>query len=270
MFPPDIEYSHDTASDDHRVGPLAYASCGGPFDLIGDIHGCLLETEDLLTLLGYQLDLDAGFRHPAGRQAIFLGDLVDRGPNSPGVVSLVAAMVAGGTGLDVMGNHDDKIMRYLGGARVNLSPSAQLTLDQYAALGEPSSSTEMSIAYHLFSLVPHHLVLDGGRLVVAHAGLPGAFHGKTNHTARSLALYGQRMKDEYGAVIPYSDYRWENDYSGDAIVVQGHVPVDAIQPINRVWKIDTGCVFGGRLSALRYPEMMTVEVPARHCYSDPY
>ena len=80
----------------------------GPFDVIGDVHGCRAELEQLLTELGYTLERDAAgqpanARHPEGRRAVFVGDLVDRGPDTPGVLRLVMGMVAAGTALCVAG-----------------------------------------------------------------------------------------------------------------------------------------------------------------------
>src|SRR5690606_8373786 len=85
----------------------------GPFDIIGDVHGCRAELELLLERLGYDIvrndegqAVDAA--HPDGRTVIFVGDLVDRGPDTPGVLRLAMGMVEAGHALSVMGNHEDK------------------------------------------------------------------------------------------------------------------------------------------------------------------
>ncbi len=91
----------------------------GPFDIIGDVHGCSAELRTLLTRLGWQLEYDSdagtavGAAHPAGRQAVFVGDLVDRGPDTPGVLRLVMGMVKAGSALCVSGNHEAKLVRAL-------------------------------------------------------------------------------------------------------------------------------------------------------------
>ncbi len=90
----------------------------GPFDVIGDIHGCSSELEALLAKLGYE-----DGRHPEGRTAVFVGDLVDRGPDSPGVLRRVMDMVASGDALCVPGNHENKLGRWLNGRRCS-SPTA--------------------------------------------------------------------------------------------------------------------------------------------------
>ena len=92
----------------------------GPFDIIGDIHGCAAELDALLGELGYTID-SAKVSPPPGRQAVFLGDLVDRGPDSPGVLRRVMAMVADGAALCVPGNHDIKLLRKLNGKNPQLS-----------------------------------------------------------------------------------------------------------------------------------------------------
>src|SRR5262252_802418 len=129
----------------------------GPFDVIGDVHGCRHELEALLGSLGYALERDAdgrpvGAAHPEGRRAVFLGDLVDRGPDSPGVLRLVMGMVAAGTALCVPGNHESKLLRKLRGANVKVAHGLQETLDQLAA--EPPSFVE-AVTSFVDGLVSH-------------------------------------------------------------------------------------------------------------------
>ncbi|MCB1302183.1 MAG: AAA family ATPase, partial [Tetrasphaera sp.] len=97
----------------------------GPFDLIGDVHGCARELHTLLRQLGWDLQEEdgrvVGARHPQGRTAVFVGDLVDRGPDTPGVLRLVMGMVEAGTALCVTGNHEAKLVRALRGAKVTVA-----------------------------------------------------------------------------------------------------------------------------------------------------
>src|ERR1700674_4793002 len=106
----------------------------GPFDVIGDVHGCLHELTDLLEKLGYEMSEPVEGRyqvtHPEGRRVIFVGDLVDRGPDTPGVLRLVMAMVESGVALTVVGNHDQKLVRALRGKRVSLSHGLERSLEQ--------------------------------------------------------------------------------------------------------------------------------------------
>ncbi|WP_030166741.1 polynucleotide kinase-phosphatase, partial [Spirillospora albida] len=241
----------------------------GPFDVIGDVHGCRAELEDLLASLGYEIDRDAegraaGARHPGGRTAVFVGDLVDRGPDSPGVLRLVMGMVAAGDALCVSGNHEAKLVRALRGRKVRLAHGLAESLEQLAA--EPEDFRAAAIAF-MDGLVAHY-VLDGGRLVVAHAGLKEAYHGRASGRVRSFALYGDTTgeTDEYGLPVRYP---WARDYRGAAMVVYGHTPVVEAEWVNNTICLDTGAVFGGKLTALRYPEKELISVPARRVWYEP-
>jgi protein phosphatase len=230
----------------------------GPFDVIGDVHGCLDELRALLDCLGYPPE--AGAAHPAGRRALLLGDLVDRGPDTPGVLRLTMAMVTAGTALCVAGNHDDKLVRAIRGEPVTMSRGRLRSLEQLDAepdLREPAAA--------FLAGLPDHLVLDGGCLVVAHAGLVEELHGQTSERARSFALYGARTA-ELDADGHRKRLDWAADYRGNAAVVYGHIVVREPRWVNNTIDVDTGCVFGGRLTALRYPERELVSVPAARVY----
>jgi protein phosphatase len=237
----------------------------GPFDLIGDIHGCSAELAELLAALGYEILSDPpAARHPEGRKAIFLGDLVDRGPDSPGVLRLAMGMVAAGSALCVPGNHDIKLMRKLRGRDVTVAHGLAETLAQLEA-EPPEFRTE--VAEFIDRLVSHY-VLDEGRLVAAHAGMKQAYQGRGSARVRDFALYGETTgeTDEFGLPVRAN---WAADYRGRAAVVYGHTPVPEPEWLNNTINIDTGCVFGGRLTALRYPERTLVSVPARRVYAEP-
>ncbi len=240
----------------------------GPFDVIGDIHGCRGELELLLTELGYQIARDGQGRatgaHRDGRRAVFLGDLVDRGPDTPGVLRLVMGMVAAGDAYCVPGNHEHKLLRALRGRNVRVSHGLAESLAQLAA--EPAEFRTAAERF-LDGLVSHY-VLDGGQLVVAHAGLTERHQGRASGRIREFCLYGQTTgeTDEYGLPVRYP---WAQDYRGRAMVLYGHTPVPTPEWVNNTLCLDTGCVFGGRLSALRYPERELVSVPAAEVYYQP-
>jgi len=237
----------------------------GPFDIIGDIHGCRPELEALLGALGYaRRPADGVYAHPAGRKLIFLGDLVDRGPDSPGVLRIVMGMVAAGTALCVPGNHDVKLLRKLRGRDVQVSHGLAETLAQLDAEPEPFRA---EVAAFIDGLISHYL-LDGGRLVVAHAGMKQELQGRSSGRVREFALYGETTgeTDEFGLPVRHN---WAAEYRGPATVVYGHTPVPSPEWLNRTINIDTGCVFGGRLTALRYPERELVAVPALRAYAEP-
>jgi protein phosphatase len=274
----------------------------GPFDIIGDVHGCHAELLVLLEKLGYEYrHTETGYyvEHPAGRKPVFVGDLCDRGPDTPGVYRLVMNILQRGAGYCVLGNHDDKLLRWLKCEReIADSTARNLSVENG---GDPSSEQEkapldskapravnkVKLTYGLEQSVaqlatetqefrdqllefipelPSHLVLDGGRLVVAHAGLTADMHGRISGKVRSFALYGDTTgeSDEFGLPVRLN---WAANYRGRATVVYGHTPTLTLEWVNRCICIDTGCVFGGALTALRYPEQELVSVPAAREYA---
>ena len=240
-------------------------SMRGPFDIIGDVHGCYPELVKLLGGLGYQVAEDGSTaRHPDGRTAVFVGDLVDRGPDTPAVLRLVMGMTADGSGLSVAGNHEAKLVRALRGRDVATSHGLAESLAQLRAA--PGGFATQAAAF--MDRLLGHVVLDDGKLVVAHAGLPEAMHGRASAAVRSFALYGDTTgeTDEYGLPVRYP---WAEDYRGQAMVVYGHTPVPEATWVNNTICVDTGCVFGGKLTALRYPERELVSVPAERVYYEP-
>ena len=241
----------------------------GPFDIVGDVHGCLPELRTLLGDLGWQLVTDdagrpVAARHPEGRTAVFVGDLVDRGPDTPGVLRLVMGMVADGTALCVAGNHEAKLARALKGAKVQTTHGLAESLAQIDAEGDDFRGAALRFMDGLIS----HYVLDDGRLVVAHAGLKEAYHGRSSGRVRSFALYGDTTgeTDEYGLPVRLP---WAREYRGAATVVYGHTPTLAPEWVNNTLCLDTGAVFGGSLTALRYPTREIVSVPAARQYYEP-
>jgi polynucleotide kinase-phosphatase len=235
----------------------------GPFDIVGDVHGCCDELEQLLAELGYER-ADGAYAHPEGRRAVFVGDLVDRGPRIVDSVRLVKAMVDAGSALCVPGNHDMKLVRKLRGRDVQITHGLDRTLAELEPLSEDERN---EIRGFLDGLVSHY-VFDGGNLVVAHAGMKEEMQGRGSGKVRDFALYGETTgeTDEFGLPVRWN---WAAEYRGQAVVVYGHTPVPEPEWLNRTINIDTGCVFGGRLTALRYPEKELVSVAAAATYSEP-
>jgi polynucleotide kinase-phosphatase len=254
--PSGVEVTYEKLYNDRR-------ELTGPFDIVGDVHGCHAELVELLTRLGWWVS-DDGATHPQGRTAVFVGDLVDRGPDSPGVLRLVMGMVAAGTALCVAGNHEEKLLRKLRGRNVRVSHGLAETLAQ---LDAAPPDLVAGVEPFLSSLISHY-VLDGGRLVVAHAGCKEAYQGRASGRVRAFCLYGDTTgeTDEYGLPVRYP---WAQDYRGAAVVVYGHTPVLRAEWVNNTICLDTGCVFGGVLTALRYPEREIVSVPAAREYYAP-
>ena len=252
----------------------------GPFDIIGDLHGCCDELEALLALLGYvpvqgtvpisvsaemglspspaaQVDLlwgNRSFRHPAGRKAVFLGDLVDRGPRILDTLRLARNMVVDGAALCVPGNHDVKLMRKLRGKDVQVRHGLAESVAEIDALPDAIRECFAKEAADFLDGLVSHYVLDGGRLVVAHAGMKEEMQGRGSGKVREFALYGETTgeTDEFGLPVRCN---WAAEYRGRATIVYGHTPVPEPEWLNRTTNIDTGCVFGGRSRcAARWPE----------------
>lgn len=235
----------------------------GPFDIIGDVHGCHAELVELLDRLGYDVGASP-IAHPAGRRAVFVGDLVDRGPGVAEVLDVVMSMVNAGSALCIAGNHENKLGRALAGRKVQMTHGLAESLAQ---LEQRAHSFRETVAQFINGLISHY-VLDGGRLVVAHAGLPERYHGRASARVRDIALYGDTdgESDEYGVPVRYP---WADDYRGSAAVVYGHTPVPAAEWVNNTICVDTGAVFGGELTALRWPERELVSVPAATVHYEP-
>jgi protein phosphatase len=231
---------------------------------VGDVHGCLDELLALMATLGYRVERQAenfSVTPPKGRTLAFVGDLVDRGPACPGVLRLVMNMARAGQALCVAGNRDVELLKAMKGSAVKMTHGMARSLKQLEV--EPTG-TRAEIQRFLHGLASHY-VLDEGKLVIAHAGLTETLQGRATPEARAVALRGQATgrRDAYGLPIRLN---WAAEYRGQALVVYGHSPVAEPAWLNNTVNLDTGCVYGGHLSALRYPERETVSVPARAIY----
>lgn len=235
----------------------------GPFDIIGDIHGCCDELEMLLGKLGY-VRTDNVYSHPDGRKAAFLGDFCDRGERSADVLRIVMDMVKSGSAIAVPGNHDVKLLKYLNGKKVNPTHGLDKTIAELEAKGEAFRNEVRDFIDGLIS----HYVLDDGKLVIAHAGIKQQYIGRGSARVREFCLYGERTGefDEYGLPVRLD---WAADYRGRAAVVFGHIAGLDVKPVNGTYCIDTGCVFGGKLTAMRWPEKEFVSVDALRQYYEP-
>ncbi len=244
----------------------------GPFDIIGDIHGCFDELEKLLKDLGYKKNeiIDSSGQHeynivhPEGRKVIFLGDIVDRGPKIKEVLNLVMSMVKSNAAFCVPGNHDIRLLQKLNGKNVQLTHGLDKSVEQ---LEKESTEHIRRVKDFIYGLVSHY-VLDAGKLVVAHAGMREEMQGRGSGKVRDFALYGETTgeTDEFGLPVRCN---WAAEYRGKATVVYGHTPVPEPEWLNHTVNIDTGCVFGGCLTALRYPEKELVSVSALETYCVP-
>jgi hypothetical protein len=239
------------------------------YDIIGDVHGCAVELIELLIKLGYGVRLSGNglsrackIEIPAGRRAIFVGDLVDRGPNTPDVLRMVMHIVEQDKGYAVIGNHDAKFGRWLNGKNVKLAHGLERTAEQFAS----ESETFKAKVFEFVAGLPPYLWLDQGRLVIAHAGIKEDMLGNVSGEIRRFCLYGETSgaQDEFGLPVRYN---WAAEYSGETSIVYGHTPVTEAAWQNNTLCVDTGCCFGGHLTALRWPEREIVSVQAAEIYT---
>jgi protein phosphatase len=247
--------------------PLALRKARGPFDIVGDVHGCLDELLALMEVMGYRVERvgkEFTVTPPEGRTLAFVGDLVDRGPAAPGVLRLAMGMARAGTALCIAGNRDSELVRVLRGGAAQVTRGMARTLDQLSAEPESFRAAVLDFLHEL----PSHLVLDEGRLVIAHAGLKEALQGRSSAVARAFALHGDLTGEKDGAGLPIRRV-WAAEYRGKALVVHGHTPVSEPMWLNNTINVDTGCAYGGHLTALRYPERVTLSVPAQAIYYPP-
>lgn len=238
----------------------------GPLDLIGDIHGCFDELELLLKKLDYNIIKTDKYSvsHPADRKVVFVGDLVDRGPKTPEVLRLVMDMCEEGSAFCVTGNHDDKLKRKLVGRAVTVNHGLAESLEQL----ERETPEFVARVTRFLDKLTGHYVFDGGNLAVSHAGLKEHYIGRGSPRIREFCMYGETTgeTDEFGLPLRYN---WAKDYRGNTMLVYGHTPVPEPEWLNKTINIDTGCVFGGKLTALRYPEKELVSVDAAMVYCEP-
>lgn len=234
----------------------------GPFDIIGDIHGCFQELFGLLLNLSYKIEEEDNhyyISHADNRKLIFLGDLVDRGPQSTDVLKFVMDICSLGKGYCVIGNHDDKLMRYLRGNSVHITNGLELTIQQ---MEKESPLFRERVLDFLTHLNPYFM-LNEESLIVSHAGLKEEYFRMNGSSVRHFCLYGQPLRDKAGNLIRED---WAKEYNGKPLIVFGHTPVEEPLFCNNTWNIDTGCVFGGKLTALRYPEMIICSQKAAKSY----
>lgn len=246
-------------------------------DVIGDVHGCHEELQELLAQLGYSGANDA-WSHSEGRFAVFVGDLVDRGPDSLGVLETAQAMVESGCALVVRGNHDDKLRRWARGNNVKVSHGLESTVAEFAALETEAMVRRKAQVMAFLNATPLWALADaapggdpvvhGARLAVAHAAwLPSLLSGAKGKV-RSWCLYGPNTGNTVDGLPQRLD--WKPDYPTDGpFCVVGHTAFHGpVVERHNTMCIDTGCVFGGALTALRWPEREVVQVPALRTYYD--
>ena len=235
------------------------------FDIIGDIHGCYDELILLLKKLGYSIETDVPV-HPNNRHLAFVGDAMDRGPNSLETLRLVFKIQDTGTLIYSPGNHCNKFYRYAKGNQVQEMHGLETTVAELNTLSAEERDRFLKQYILFYEALPLYHTLDEGNLIIAHAGILEDMIGKGHsEKVRVFVLYG----DITGKKLP--DGRperrdWAKKYKGAPFIVYGHTPVKEARFVNNTVNIDTGCVFGEKLTAFRYPEMEIVSVPSSQPY----
>lgn len=229
------------------------------FDVIGDIHGCYEEFHKLTKKLGYNWN-DGYPVHPNGRKLTFLGDLTDRGPNSIAVIEIVSKLISNDQAYYTPGNHCDKLYRYFLGRKVQETHGLETTVAELKALEKKEYVAIRFKFIKLYENAPLYLTLDSQKLIIAHAGIRSDFIGKNDKRVKTFVLYGDITGEKHPDGSPVRR-DWAKKYNNEeAYIVYGHTPVSEPREINNTMNIDTGCVFGGKLTAFRYPEKETVSV----------
>ncbi len=251
-----------------RIGAYLPENDRGPFDIIGDVHGCHVELIALLERLGYR-PRGVGWYHPQGRRAVFVGDISDRGPASVPVWSVVMTMAEQGNALMVAGNHDNKLMRWLMGRPVRIGRGLQGTISEIESLAEPEQQFFRERLLNFLRLIPGYLLLDSGRLVVTHAGIRDEMIGRWDRHIASFCLYGDVAGYDHEGLPIRRNWPLERPpVETRPLIVYGHVVVEHPTPTNDTLAIDTGCCFGGALTAYRYPEDELVSISATRVYAE--
>ncbi|WP_258833194.1 bis(5'-nucleosyl)-tetraphosphatase PrpE [Peribacillus frigoritolerans] len=234
-------------------------------DIIGDIHGCFAEFRQLTEKMGYTWETGVPV-HPTGRILGFVGDLTDRGPNSLQVIEVVHELVINqNIARYAPGNHCNKLYRYFSGNKVQISHGLETTVAEYESLNSREQKKIRKKFMDLYERSPFYQILDEGRLIIAHAGIRSDYIGQYSSKVKTFVLYGDINGSKHPDGSPVRK-DWAKSYKGESWIVYGHTPVPEARQVNHTYNIDTGCVFGGKLTAVRYPEMDLQEVPSTMPY----
>jgi protein phosphatase len=229
-------------------------------DIIGDIHGCFAEFKELTLEMNY--NWSSGYPvHLNGRKLAFVGDLTDRGPQSLAVIDVVYNLAAKDMAFYVPGNHCNKLYRYFLGNKVQITHGLETTVAEYEELDSKGRMEIRQKFIELYEKAPLYHVLDSKRLVIAHAGIREDYIGKQSSKVKTFVLYGDITGEKNPDGTPVRR-DWAKQYEGKAAIVYGHTPVKEVRKIKNTYNIDTGAVFGNKLTALRYPEMEILSVPS--------
>lgn len=230
-------------------------------DVIGDIHGCFIEFKELTKKMGYSWETGVPI-HKEKRILGFIGDITDRGPHSLKLIEIVWQLWKHHGACYVPGNHCNKLYRYFLGRNVQIKHGLETTVAELQAISEKEQNNFKKMFMELYEKSSLYEILDNQQLILAHAGIKTEFIGRYDKKVETFVLYGDITGKTYPDGRPIRR-DWAEHYHGEPFIIYGHTPVTHPRKIRNTINIDTGCVFGGQLTALRYPEMETVSVPSK-------
>ena len=234
------------------------------YDIIGDIHGCFNELVELFDKLGYK-EHQGLYRHPEDRQLAFVGDAMDRGPESLNVLRLLFTMQDAGILHYSPGNHCNKLYRFFKGNKVQINHGLENTIAEWQSLPKKEQQQFRARYLRFYEELPLYQEF-GKNLVVAHAGIKeDMLEVKISKGIAAFVLYGDITGKFHADGRPVRR-DWAKNYNGAKWIIYGHTPTEEPYLINRTVNIDTGCVFGGSLTAFRFPEKELVSVPSLQPY----
>lgn len=236
-------------------------------DVIGDLHGCLSELTSLLQLLGHDRILDARYR-PDTPDLIFVGDLVDRGDRNLETLLVIIDLVERGAAKCVLGNHDYRFARWLKDDHVAVTHGLDVTVEEFLRFPEEEQQELREKVLRFYDTLPSVVRFDKGRGVVVHAAWRPTM--KVEEDPKRIfyyAMYGPTTGETTDEGYPVR-YNWSPVYRGPEHAIFGHqvYPKPNEQPF--ATGIDTGCVFGGALTALRWPSRELISVPSTYARAE--
>nr|WP_263326332.1 polynucleotide kinase-phosphatase [Neobacillus sp. Marseille-Q6967] len=246
---------------------------GNGIDFIGDIHGCYEEFLELLAKLGYQENEQGYYIHPEGRKLLSLGDMLSRGPRSLEALQFFQKHVAAGLAYMIDSNHGWKIARWLDGKNVKLAHGDENVKEEFEEyerqFGEEATLTlKEQMKSLLLESKSHYIIQKNGVnvAVAVHAGIRDHYIGKESQRISDFCRYGDTNGlDENGKPIRKD---WTLGHKSSELILWGHDPKPQPLLVNNTLNIDQGVVFGGSLTAYRYPEKQLVSIKAKKDYAD--
>ncbi|MFK9094820.1 polynucleotide kinase-phosphatase [Bacillus salipaludis] len=246
---------------------------GNGIDFIGDIHGCYEEFIELLRKLGYMENVEGLFLHPEGRKILSLGDVMSRGPRSLETLQFFKKHVATGIAYMIDSNHGWKIARWLDGRKVNLAHGDERVEEEFVEYesrfgNEAANRLKEELKDLLLAAKSHFIIKKNDvRLAVAvHAGIRDHYIGKQSQRISDFCRYGDAEGLDENGKPRRKD--WTIDHKSSELIIWGHDPKPQPLLVNNTLNIDQGVVFGGRLTAYRYPEKQFVSVEAKQDYAN--